>query len=88
MTLPPDTIRYLVYALAAAAAILVVEVLYLQVVRRRNRGAVNRRLRKAAEGDENLMPLLIEAVESHVTLGEIAHELRKVFGLFKESITL
>jgi methylmalonyl-CoA mutase N-terminal domain/subunit len=46
------------------------------------------KLRKAAEGDENLMPLLIESVESHVTLGEIAHELRKVFGLFKESITL
>ncbi|HZY48425.1 MAG TPA: type II secretion system F family protein [Devosia sp.] len=64
MTLPPDTIRYLVYALAAAAAILVVEVLYLQLVRRRNRGAVNRRLRKAAEGEvqaqDNLKQLLRE----------------------------
>jgi hypothetical protein len=32
--------------------------------------------------------VFIEAVENHVTLGEIAEELRKVFGLFKESITL
>jgi len=46
------------------------------------------KLRQAAEGNANLMPILVEAVENHLTLGEIAHELRKVFGLFKESITL
>lgn len=45
-------------------------------------------LRRAAEGQDNLMPLFVEAVEAHVTLGEVAEELRKVFGLFKESITL
>jgi methylmalonyl-CoA mutase, N-terminal domain len=45
-------------------------------------------LRKAAEGDENLLPHFIAAVENHVTLGEISEELRKVFGLFKETITL
>ncbi len=45
-------------------------------------------IRTAAQGSENLMPLFIDAVESHVTLGEISEELRKVFGLFKESITL
>ena len=64
MNLPPDTIRYLVYAMAAAAAILVVEVLYLQLVRRRNRGAINRRLHKEAQGDgqaqDNLRQLLRE----------------------------
>jgi len=45
-------------------------------------------IRTAASGRDNLMPLFIDAVENHVTLGEIAEELRKVFGLFKESITL
>ena len=45
MIFPPDTIQYLVVALAAASTILVVEVLYLQFVRGRNKGAVNRRLR-------------------------------------------
>jgi methylmalonyl-CoA mutase N-terminal domain/subunit len=46
------------------------------------------RIQKAAEGQTNLMPLFVEAVENKVTLGEIADRLRKVFGLFKESITL
>jgi methylmalonyl-CoA mutase N-terminal domain/subunit len=45
-------------------------------------------VRRAAEGSDNLMPVIISAVESHVTLGEIADQLRKVFGLFRESITL
>ncbi|NJL25929.1 MAG: hypothetical protein HC902_12680, partial [Calothrix sp. SM1_5_4] len=30
----------------------------------------------------------VEAMENHVTLGEISEELRNVFGLFKETITL
>lgn len=46
------------------------------------------KLRIAAEGSDNLMPLFIECAEKQLTLGEIAHELRKVFGLYKESITL
>lgn len=46
------------------------------------------KIRRVAEGHDNLMPSIIEAVEAHVTLGEIAEELRKVFGLFKESIKL
>ncbi|MBX3020435.1 MAG: methylmalonyl-CoA mutase [Bdellovibrionales bacterium] len=47
-----------------------------------------RKIREAASGTQNLMPVFIEAVENGVTLGEISEELRKVFGLFKESITL
>lgn len=47
-----------------------------------------KKIREAAQGTTNLMPVIIEAVENHVTLGEIAGELREVFGLFKESITL
>lgn len=37
----------------------------------------------AAKGDANLMPSVIEAVENHCTLGEIADELRKIFGEYK-----
>ena len=32
---------------------------------------------------ENLMPAVIEAVENKITLGEIADELRSVFGEYK-----
>lgn len=38
------------------------------------------RIEKAAKGNENLMPLVIEAVEHYCTLGEIAGVLRNVFG--------
>ncbi|MBN1119805.1 MAG: methylmalonyl-CoA mutase family protein [Anaerolineae bacterium] len=38
------------------------------------------RLETAARGSDNLMPLLIECVENDVTLGEICHTLRGVFG--------
>ena len=37
---------------------------------------------KAMSG-ENLMPVVIEAVENKITLGEIADELRSVFGEYK-----
>ena len=37
---------------------------------------------KAVNG-ENLMPAVVEAVENYCTLGEIADELRKVFGEYK-----
>jgi methylmalonyl-CoA mutase N-terminal domain/subunit len=46
------------------------------------------KIREAAKGTANLMPVLIEAVENQITLGEVAGELRQIFGLFKESITL
>jgi methylmalonyl-CoA mutase N-terminal domain/subunit len=37
----------------------------------------------AAQGDENLMPLFVEAVENDVTLGEICGILRKVWGEYR-----
>jgi methylmalonyl-CoA mutase N-terminal domain/subunit len=46
------------------------------------------RIKKAASSTENLMPILIDAVEAGVTLGEISDTLRKVFGLYKETITV
>ena len=40
-------------------------------------------LNDAASGDENIMPIVIEAVENKCTLGEIADTLREVFGEYK-----
>jgi methylmalonyl-CoA mutase N-terminal domain/subunit len=40
-------------------------------------------LNDAANGDENIMPVVIEAVENKCTLGEIADTLREVYGEYK-----
>jgi methylmalonyl-CoA mutase, N-terminal domain len=37
-------------------------------------------LQRGAEGTENLMPLIVDAVEAYATLGEISNALRRVFG--------
>ena len=41
------------------------------------------RLEKAAQGDENLMPIIIDCVENKLTLGEICNRLRKVWGEYR-----
>jgi methylmalonyl-CoA mutase N-terminal domain/subunit len=41
-------------------------------------------LRKAAQGTENLMPYIYEAVKAYATLGEICDALRDVFGIYEE----
>ena len=38
------------------------------------------KLKAAASGSENLMPLFIECVENNITLGEICNTLRVVWG--------
>ena len=40
-------------------------------------------LNDAACSDENIMPIVIEAVENKCTLGEIADTLREVYGEYK-----
>ena len=53
----------------------------------RSQAEVGRRLnalRTAAEGKENLMPFLFDAVKSYATLGEICDALRDVFGTYEE----
>jgi methylmalonyl-CoA mutase N-terminal domain/subunit len=42
-------------------------------------------LRRAAEGTENTMPYLLEAVRAYATLGEICDALREVFGTYTEN---
>jgi methylmalonyl-CoA mutase N-terminal domain/subunit len=53
----------------------------------RSKAEVDRRLnalRKAAEGKDNLMPFLFDAVKSYATVGEICDALREVFGTYEE----
>ena len=46
------------------------------------------KLEEAARGDENLLPRILECVESYVTVGEISHRLRKVWGEYQEAMTI
>ena len=59
--------------------------------KRRDSAAVDdvlKRVRTAAQGDENMMPLLIEAVEAYATIGEICDVLREEWGEYEEVLTL
>jgi methylmalonyl-CoA mutase N-terminal domain/subunit len=44
------------------------------------------RLKKVAQGTDNLMPAILDAVKCYTTLGEISNALREVFGEYRESI--
>jgi len=53
----------------------------------RNNQKVNRnlsKLEKAAKGEENLMPYILDCVHSYATLGETCQVLRDVFGEYEE----
>lgn len=43
-------------------------------------------LKKMAQGNDNLMPPIVEAVRCYTTLGEISDTLREVFGEYRESV--
>jgi len=45
-----------------------------------------KRVEEVAHSKDNTMPVIIEAVESYVTLGEICDTLRKQWGTYKEAI--
>ena len=45
-------------------------------------------LRRAAGGEENLMPFFIEAVKAYATLGEICGVLRETFGEYQPVHTI
>jgi len=57
----------------------------------RNNGKVKGNLellKKAANTEINLMPIILECVKSYATLGEICDVLRNIFGEYKESVKL
>ncbi len=45
-------------------------------------------LRHAAEGSENSMPFILDAVRAYATVGEICDALREVFGAYTETSVL
>jgi methylmalonyl-CoA mutase, N-terminal domain len=46
------------------------------------------RVRQNARANQNLMPAILEAVESYATVGEIAAAMREVFGEYQESVVI
>ena len=44
------------------------------------------RLRKAAEGEENVMPFILDCARAHASLGETTGVFREVFGEYREPI--
>ena len=45
-------------------------------------------LRKACNGDDNLMPFILDAVRAYATLGEICNVMREEFGEYKQTVLL
>jgi methylmalonyl-CoA mutase N-terminal domain/subunit len=45
-------------------------------------------LERGARGDANLLPLMVDAVEASVTLGEICDRFRAVFGVHRPSVAV
>jgi methylmalonyl-CoA mutase N-terminal domain/subunit len=46
------------------------------------------RLKETAQGESNLLPIILECVEAYATLGEICSVLREVFGEYRPSLAL
>jgi methylmalonyl-CoA mutase N-terminal domain/subunit len=46
------------------------------------------KLEEAARGTENLLPHILACVEALVTVGEISHRLRRVWGEYREAVTV
>ncbi len=46
------------------------------------------KLVEAASGTENMLPRILDCVESYVTVGEISHRLRRVWGEYREAVTV
>jgi len=62
-----------------------------EVKAKRDNAAVEAKLaalKKAAQGTENLLPYILDAVKVYATLGEISNTFRDVFGTHKEIVVL
>ncbi|MFN2454065.1 MAG: methylmalonyl-CoA mutase [Pyrinomonadaceae bacterium] len=46
------------------------------------------KLEEAARGTENLLPRILACVEAYVTVGEISHTLRRIWGEYREAVTV
>jgi methylmalonyl-CoA mutase N-terminal domain/subunit len=46
------------------------------------------KLEEAARGTENLLPRILDCVENYATVGEISNRLRRVWGEFREAVTV
>ena len=57
-------------------------------VAQRETEAALKAVEEAAKGSDNLVPIFVAAVKAGATLGEISDQMRKVFGVYKESVTL
>ena len=51
-------------------------------------GQAIEKLEEAARGDRNLMPFILEAVQAQATVGEISDGFRRVFGEYREAVTI
>ncbi len=47
-----------------------------------------KKLKEAAEGSDNLMPPIIEAVKTYASVGEICNTMRAVFGEYREHVVI
>ncbi len=59
-----------------------------QIKKTRDQEKVNqilKRIQEAAQGTENLMPLIVEAVREYATVQEICDVFREVFGIYEEA---
>ncbi len=45
-------------------------------------------LEDAARSTDNLLPRILACVEAHATVGEISHRLRRVWGEYREAVTV
>ena len=62
-----------------------------KIKQRRNNENVKeslKKLKKAAGGDDNIMPYIIESVKTYASVGEICNTLRGVFGEYKEHVVI
>ena len=57
----------------------------------RNSDSVNlalKKLKSAAQGNDNLMPFIVAAVKNYASIGEICNTMRDVFGEYKEHVII
>ncbi len=45
-------------------------------------------LKEAATADDNLIPLIVDAVKAYASVGEICNTMREVFGEYKEQVVI